>query len=321
MKKVLVAVLTALVLMSFFAACTKTNPTSIDVTVVVTATATTVVFAPTATPGVWDDNYPSADANGNIYFASNNGLSGSGIYSVKADGTGLHKIEAGAAYRGLEVTEDGNFLFVRSNAATVKRIISSNGNPQSTYTLTSSTDIAGYGASWISNTAKVLYNSTYGAYTGLTVEDTTGSAPTNLTPGLLQNTGAICSNPFGKYETAGIVVYEYYDGSNWHIIKETNASTFTDITPGSSAKRYPAWSITALNIIYCDNTDGDYDVYVMNDNGTGKIKLFDTTANESYPRYVPGTNKILFVSDVSGNNKLYTIDATGNTNTIVKISQ
>jgi Tol biopolymer transport system component len=55
--------------------------------------------------------------------------------------------------------------------------------------------------------------------------------------------------------------------------------------------------------------------------GTGKTKLFDTTANETYPRYIPGTNKIMFMSDKTGNNKLYTIDTNGNTTTIKMISR
>jgi hypothetical protein len=74
-------------------------------------TAPVTPSGPTPTPGTWDDNYPSADGNGNIYYTSNNAVTGSGIYCVKSDGTGTQKIESGAAYRGLEVSEDGQFLF------------------------------------------------------------------------------------------------------------------------------------------------------------------------------------------------------------------
>lgn len=325
MKKALFAVLTALVLMSFFGACTKSNPTSVEQTVIVTGTPTTVVIAPTATPGTWDDSYPSADSNGNIYFASNNGLSGSGIYSVKTDGTGMNKIEAGSGYRGLEVSEDGQFLFVRATSGSAtKRIIMSNGNPQSTYTLTSATDIAGFGASWVSNTAQVIYNATSGAYTGLFIQNTISGSPVEVSLSVAKLNNSIHSNPFGKYGN-GNIVYQFYNNNTlrYDVVKITDfvggGATLTGFDTGNSYT--PAFSADGSKIIYVNDADGNKKVWTMVADGTGKAKLFDTTANETYPRYVPGTTKIVFVSDVTGNTKLYTIDATGNTNTIKRISQ
>jgi Tol biopolymer transport system component len=323
MKKV-IAVITVIIILALTAvACTKSsNPTSTTVDVIVTATATP--SGPTPTPGTWDDNYPSVDGNGNIYYASNNAVTGSGIYCVKSDGTGTQKIESGVAYRGLEVSEDGQFLFVRSNAATVKRIISNNGNPQSTYTLTSATDNAGTGASWVSDTAQVLYNASSGTYTGLFLQNTLGGSPVEISLNVGKLNNSIHSNPFGKYSNSDII-YQFFNNNTLRtdVVKLNdqigNGTILTSLFSGNSYD--PAWSPDATKIIFDNDADGDKDIYTMNADGTNQTKLFNSSANETYPRYIPGINKIMFISDKTGSNKLYTIDATGNTTTMKMISK
>lgn len=58
-------------------------------------------------------------------------------------------------------------------------------------------------------------------------------------------------------------------------------------------------------IVFASDRDGDYDIWMMNPDGTDQEKIIDTGGNDSCPRISPDGLKIAFNSDVSGNNDIY----------------
>ena len=58
-------------------------------------------------------------------------------------------------------------------------------------------------------------------------------------------------------------------------------------------------------IVFSSNRDGDYDIWMMNPDGTDQEKIIDTGGNDSCPRISPDGLKIAFDSDISGNNDIY----------------
>ena len=64
-------------------------------------------------------------------------------------------------------------------------------------------------------------------------------------------------------------------------------------------------------IAFVSNRDGNREIYIMNPDGTEKVRLTQNFAVDLYPIWSPTGEKILFVSDRDGNRDLYLMDANG----------
>jgi Tol biopolymer transport system component len=70
----------------------------------------------------------------------------------------------------------------------------------------------------------------------------------------------------------------------------------------------PSTSPDGKRIAYMSNADGNWEIYVMNWDGTGRLRLTRNVAGEAAPHWSPDGNKIIFASNRSGKFALYTID-------------
>jgi TolB protein len=57
--------------------------------------------------------------------------------------------------------------------------------------------------------------------------------------------------------------------------------------------------------------DGNAEIYVMNADGTGTLRLTSNAARENYPAWSPDGRRIAFTSDRDGKAELYVMDADG----------
>jgi len=64
-------------------------------------------------------------------------------------------------------------------------------------------------------------------------------------------------------------------------------------------------------IAFVSSRDGNREIYIMNPDGTEKVRLTQNFAVDLYPTWSPTGEKILFVSDRDGNRDLYLMDADG----------
>ena len=71
------------------------------------------------------------------------------------------------------------------------------------------------------------------------------------------------------------------------------------------------WSPDGKQILFASDRDVDYNLYVMNVDGTGLTRLTHAESDEWAGRWSPDGSRILFVSNRTGNYDLFTMDADG----------
>ncbi|MBI1927063.1 PD40 domain-containing protein [Candidatus Poribacteria bacterium] len=64
-------------------------------------------------------------------------------------------------------------------------------------------------------------------------------------------------------------------------------------------------------IAFVSNRDGNYEIYVMNANGSNPINLTRHPAKDMTPSWSPDGTKIAFASDRGGNFEIYMMNADG----------
>ncbi|MDI7248097.1 MAG: DPP IV N-terminal domain-containing protein [Bacillota bacterium] len=64
-------------------------------------------------------------------------------------------------------------------------------------------------------------------------------------------------------------------------------------------------------VAYASDEDGDWDIFVMNVDGSGEKKLTNNTASDGQPAWSPDGRKIAFASDRDGNWEIYVMNADG----------
>ncbi len=89
-----------------------------------------------------------------------------------------------------------------------------------------------------------------------------------------------------------------------------------EIETGESEKRltfrrradiYPVFSPDGKHIAFASNTDGNAEIYLMNADGTGLLRLTRNLANDSTPQFSKDGKKIIFSSNRNGKFALYEI--------------
>lgn len=80
------------------------------------------------------------------------------------------------------------------------------------------------------------------------------------------------------------------------------------LTSQSRADMQPAISPDGKQIAFTSNADGDWEIYVMNSDGTGRLRLTRNPAADGSPHWSPDGSKIIFNSNRSGKFAIYTID-------------
>ena len=80
----------------------------------------------------------------------------------------------------------------------------------------------------------------------------------------------------------------------------------------TKAKGYsdcPSWSADGEYITFMSDRDGDWDIYYMKSDGSGKdIKITNNTSSDRYPSWSNDGNMIIYHSDRDGNINLYIYD-------------
>ncbi len=76
-----------------------------------------------------------------------------------------------------------------------------------------------------------------------------------------------------------------------------------------------ALGVVAGRIAFQTNRDGNYEIYVMNGDGSGLTNLTNNPADDWNPVWSPDGNKIVYSSNRDGNNEVYVMNADGSNQT------
>jgi len=84
-----------------------------------------------------------------------------------------------------------------------------------------------------------------------------------------------------------------------------------DWASDDSEDRNPVWSPDGSRIAFDSNRDGDWDIHVVDADGSGLVNLTQSPGWDGQPAWSPDGNKIMFVSDREGIPALYVMNADG----------
>jgi Tol biopolymer transport system component len=89
-----------------------------------------------------------------------------------------------------------------------------------------------------------------------------------------------------------------------------DGSNVVELTSGPADDRNARWSSDGSKIIFASNrAGGDWDLFIMDANGTNITPLFDTTGSEWGPAPSPDGTRIAFSAEVDGNVDIYVMNA------------
>jgi dipeptidyl aminopeptidase/acylaminoacyl peptidase len=89
----------------------------------------------------------------------------------------------------------------------------------------------------------------------------------------------------------------------------TTTLTGTATNPPSSTQ--PSWSPDGRRLLFRSNRDGDYDIWVMDADGSDVEQVLNDPGDERYPGFSPDGRKIVFRSDRDGDPEIFVMDANG----------
>ena len=91
----------------------------------------------------------------------------------------------------------------------------------------------------------------------------------------------------------------------------TGVDCFRRLTNNSAIDEHPAWSPDGTRIAFQSYRDGNYEIYVMDDDGGNQTRLTNNSARDERPAWSPDGTRIAFESNRDGNTEIYAMDDDG----------
>ena len=82
-------------------------------------------------------------------------------------------------------------------------------------------------------------------------------------------------------------------------------------TYGDQVDGQPKWSPDGREIAFVSNRDGNWEIYGMNPDGSGQVRLTEDEATDISPAWSPDGSRIAFESYRDGNMEIYVMDRDG----------
>ncbi|MFQ6037008.1 MAG: TolB family protein [Candidatus Aminicenantales bacterium] len=96
-----------------------------------------------------------------------------------------------------------------------------------------------------------------------------------------------------KFSLRGKIVFQSnMDGDNE--IYMLTKDGLTKLTDNTWNDEYPVWSPDGKNIAFTSDREGNYDIFMMNADGTGVIRLTSTPVDEKEPAWFPDAKSIVY---------------------------
>ncbi|MBZ0281860.1 MAG: hypothetical protein K8L97_14060 [Anaerolineae bacterium] len=84
-----------------------------------------------------------------------------------------------------------------------------------------------------------------------------------------------------------------------------------NLTPDDGEDYAPEWSPDGTQIVFVSNRDDDYEIYVMNADGTEPFRLTNQPGSDFGPSWIPNGQRIVYVTDVEHAGNIMVVDVDG----------
>jgi Tol biopolymer transport system component len=151
---------------------------------------------------------------------------------------------------------------------------------------------------------KLLYPTIQEDRIAIILMDLSGGDPKTLTEGATDHTDPAWSRDGKKIAfTKGLTIH-VMDADGGKVRQLTNQEKCSD--------RLPAWSPDGKKIAFCREFGNNWQVYVMDADGSNQKNLTETRGKDADPAWSPDGKKIAFASNRSGGGyRVYVMDADG----------
>ena len=110
---------------------------------------------------------------------------------------------------------------------------------------------------------------------------------------------------------AGLVPPEGLNAADGGVGAAPTPASTTRLTYNDGFDLFPVWSPDGRRIAFDSDRDGNWEIYVMNADGSGVTRLTDNDAADGFPAWSPDGRRITFDSDRDGNWEIYVMNADG----------
>jgi len=115
----------------------------------------------------------------------------------------------------------------------------------------------------------------------------------------------------GRGVPTGNVVFQRFDGNDTEIWVRNDDGTETRLTNNTADDEDPVFSPDGTKIAFSSLRDGNWEIYVMNADGSNPVNLTNNSAEDDWPTWSPDGTQIAFTSHRNGNYEIYTMNADG----------
>ena len=167
---------------------------------------------------------------------------------------------------------------------------------------------------WSADGSKTAFTSTRDGSWEIYSMNPDGSSETRLTFNAPQD-----QQPAWSPDGTKIAFVSRRDGNNEIYVMNADGSAQTRLTnitqtcvDSSICDNWePAWSPDGSKIAFRSGIDGNWEIYVMNSDGTGLTRLTNNFAGDVWPAWSPNGSKIAFSSQRDGNGEIYAMNSDG----------
>lgn len=82
----------------------------------------------------------------------------------------------------------------------------------------------------------------------------------------------------------------------------------TNLTNNSASDQKPRWSPDGSRIAFESERDGNWEIYVMDEDGGNQTRLTNNGGSDAWPRWNDDGSRIAFQSNRDGNWEIYVVD-------------
>ncbi len=242
-----------------------------------------------------------SDRSGNLY-----------IYMMDKNGSQTRLTNQGIYDNGPSLSPAGNTIAFTTKRDGYKHIYAMNANGSNVTRLTDGKADDEWPA-WSPDGSKIAFTTGRDGNTEIYFMSAAGNNQTRLT-----NNPANDSLPSWSPDGSKIAFVSDRKGQDdiYVMLTVGEKSGLTRLTTAGKSNTFPAWSPDGSKIAFQSNRNGHYEIYVMDADGTGEIRLTNTSSGGSYqPVWVDNGTKIAFTSDRGLLPEIYIMNSGGTNQT------